>query len=178
MTINRNILYALLFISSCSEPEKDTELRYTDLKNYFEAEVMRMEHSGRKVDKTVSRNGSAESKANISPDWRAELSLFIESDINKPAWRNSYSIKEDSVSVEYKAIGDDLRTRSIRIIKDTDGDIREISIANHTSNKLYSSSEELSYIPDSMYRIFKKQDVIVIGRNEYEIKGLLRQEQD
>jgi hypothetical protein len=178
MRVNRNILFGLLLISSCSGPEQTADLRYIDLKGYFEAEAARMEQSGRKVDKTVSRNGSAESKTGIAPDWRTELSLFIESDINKPAWKTSYSIREDSISVEYEAIGDDLRTRLIKIMKDTHGDIREVSITNQISNRLYSSSEELSYIPDSLYKIFKKQDVIVIGQNEYEIKGLLQQGKD
>jgi hypothetical protein len=127
-----------------------------------------------KVDKTVSRNSVSENRENISPNWDAEFSMFAESDINKPAWTDSYTVRTDSSGTSYTAIDNKLRTRSIRLKKNKSGSIIEVAVVNLTKNYLYSSSEELLYIPDSLYRILKKQDVILLGNNSYEISGIFK----
>lgn len=147
-----------------------------DLKGFFTSEAKRLKQGQVKVDKTVSRNGISESREGIIPDWEREVQLFTESDINKPAWNKSYKVTASDSAILYSVLDSGLRTRSVSIRKDNQGRIREISISNSTRNELYQTSEELTYIPDSMYRIVKKQDVIILGRNEYEIKGLLLQE--
>ncbi len=145
-----------------------------DLKGFFEQEAIRLSKTSATVEKTVSRNGISESKKDISPDWNIELSLFTESDINKPAWKDSYRISKDSTGTSYIALDNKLRTRSIRIRKNRQGDLSELVIFNRIANNLYSSTEELKYIPDSLYRIIKTQDVILLGNNNYEISGIFR----
>jgi hypothetical protein len=167
------LIFLFLVLASCTT-EKVTERRYVDLKGFVTEEVSRLGKSKTKVNKTVSRNGSSESKESISPDWDTELSLFSESDINKPAWSNSYVVSENNNSTSYTATDSKLRTRSILIRKNRDGGIAQLSIVNSTKNYLYSSSEELLYIPDSLYQIIKKQDVLLLGNNSYKISGFFK----
>ncbi|WP_139377336.1 hypothetical protein [Daejeonella lutea] len=149
-------------------------MKYVDLKTFFSEEITRLTKQKTYVDKTVSRNGVSESRNNILPDWESELSLFIESDINKPAWSSSYTINNDNSITTYTAADSKLRTRSIKIKKNTAGEIKTVSIVNMTNNALYSSSEELSYSPDSLYQIIKRQDVLFLGNNNYKISGIFK----
>ncbi len=168
------LIFLSLVLVSCSGSGKVSERRYMDLKGFFESEVSRLGKLKSRINKTVSRNGVSESKENISPDWGAELSLFSGSDINKPAWSNSYIVSDSNGNTLYTATDSKLRTRSILIRKNKNGGITQLSIINKTTNHLYSSSEELLYIPDSLYQIIKKQDVLLLGNNSYKISGFFK----
>ena len=164
----------LVFISSCSNREEmKTETAFFDIKGFFEAEVKRLTNKKSTVNKSVRQNDHSEVKKNLSVDWENELALFIASDINKPAWKDSYKISGDSVHFNYVAIDTNLRTRSVEIKKDLEGRAIFFKIKNMTRSKLYESSEELTYIPDSIYAINKSQSVRFLGKNTYQISGIL-----
>jgi hypothetical protein len=166
------LLFAFLVFSSCSEPTEKKEIKtYADLKGFFDAEVRRLTKSDPQIKKTVARNHDSETRNVKKIDWKSELSLFAESDINKPAWQDSYRVIKQGTKTIYLATDNDLRTREISISKDIKGKIMKISILNHEKNMLYSSTEQLLYIPDSIYQISKQQHVAVIGDNRYYISG-------
>jgi hypothetical protein len=162
----------LIFISSCSNQEEmKTKTTFFDIKGFFESEVKRLTNKKSTVNKSVRQNDQSEIKKNLSVDWVNELALFIASDINKPAWKDSYKISGDSVHFNYLAIDTNLRTRSVEIKKDQQGRAVFFKIKNITRSKLYESSEELIYIPDSIYTINKNQSVRLLGKNTYKISG-------
>jgi hypothetical protein len=162
----------LIFISSCSNPEEmKTKTAFFDIKGFFESEVKRLTNRKSTVNKSVRQNEQSEIKKNLSVDWANELALFIASDINKPAWKDSYKISGDSVHLSYVAIDTNLRTRSVEIKIDQQGRTVFFKIKNITRSKLYESSEELTYIPDSIYTINKNQIVRFLGKNTYQISG-------
>ncbi len=162
----------ILFISSCNgKQEVKTRASFFDVKGFFEAESKRLTANHYKADKRVSQNELSEEKRAVSVNWEDELALFVSSDINKPAWRDSYRIKEDSIQVSYMAIDTNLRTRYLQIKKDKLGRPVYFRIKNITLSQLYESSEELTYIPDSIYTINKNQRVRFLGDNNYRIIG-------
>lgn len=169
-------LFILLLIlnSSCSSREEmKTKTAFFDINGFFETEVKRLTNKKSTVNKSVRQNDQSEVKNNLSVDWRDELALFIASDINKPAWKDSYKISGDSVHFSYLAIDTNLRTRSVEIKKDKGGRAVFFKIKNMTRSKLYESSEELTYIPDSIYKINKNQSVRFLGKNTYQISGIV-----
>lgn len=170
----QTIILAILFLTACRSSEDQVSQKYMDLKSYFAKEAIRMNGSDKWVSKTVSRNGVSESKQ-VKPDWAAEFRLFEESDINKPAWVDSYQIRDSGESILYTALDAKLRTRKITIAKKPDGEIKSISIVNYAKNNLYTSAEQLIYIPDSLFQISKSQDVVLMGKNEYLIRSVLSQ---
>lgn len=164
----------LIFASSCSSREEiKTKAAFFDIKGFFEAEVKRLTSKKSTVNKSVRQNGQSEVKKNLSVDWENELALFIASDINKPAWKDSYRISGDSVHFNYIATDTNLRTRTVEIKMDREGRIVIFKIKNMTRSKLYESSEELIYVPDSIYTINKNQSVRFLGKNNYQISGTL-----
>ncbi len=171
--LTRCTILIVLILASCSGVERSAPV-YVDLKKFFEQEALRFEKLKIKINKSVSRNGISESKNNMSVDWTNEFRLFAESDINKPAWRNSYKIITDSTQILYTALDSNLRTRSILLKKNQDGRVVCISIVNETRNSLYDSTEKLHYTRDSMYSILKHQDIAILGKNDYQITGILK----
>lgn len=167
------LIIAFLAFSACNQPEQKEVKSYADLKGFFESEAKRLEKADPKVYKTVARNDASETRSVGNINWKTELSLFAESDINKPAWQDSYKVISQAGKTIYLATDSSLRTREISINKDPQGKIKKIKILNHTKNMLYSSTEQLIYIPDSLYQISKQQNVVFIGDNRYYILGVL-----
>jgi len=166
------ILFLTICLTSCKPAIKETgaSLKYFDIKGYFEKDSARLTQAHKMVFKTVSHNGVAESRKMYIANWGLELNFFKSSDINRPAWRDSYTIQTDSNFLIYKAKDPDLKTREI-MIKMVNKKVKWILITNYTKNLLYTTKEKLSYFPDSLYSIEKMQAVRVIGINRYAIKG-------
>ena len=165
-------LLLLVSFSSCFKSEVETvqEEYFFSLKNYFESEAQRLTNQQSVIQKEVKRNATSEEKEIEIEDWKKEFGLFIESDINKSSWKDSYQEINHQDTLIYQSKDPELRTQEIVIIKENQ-QIKEISVKNVVKNYLYSSIENLVYFPDSLYQVNKTQDVIVLGANEYEITG-------
>ncbi|MDB5156998.1 MAG: hypothetical protein JWR50_1705 [Mucilaginibacter sp.] len=167
------LLCVVTLLPSCKpDAIQDSAPNYFDLKGYFNKEILRLSKHNHPVLKTVTHNDISETKkVNISK-WDLELNLFIQSDINKPAWRDSYTVQNTGNAIFYRAKTPDLKTRLI-VVNKKDNKIKWILIYNSTKNILYQTTEKLSYFPDSVYIIQKYQKVRLLGANNYVIKGTL-----
>lgn len=171
-------LFFAISLFSCTQKEAElsNEAYFFSLKSYFEKEAERLTNQRAFVLKEVSRNAEFEEKKIEIQDWKKEFGLFIESDINKLSWKDSYqeSIGKNTLNgpdtLIYRSMDPELRTQEIKIVKDSIK-VKEIVIRNSIKNYLYNSVEELKYHPDSLYEINKKQDVIILGSNDYHILG-------
>jgi hypothetical protein len=167
-------LILLLGFTSCQNDRnsaKDTMV-FFDLKGYFKADSARLSKLNPLVNKTVVHNKVTETQKLHIPNWGTELSLFSESDINKPAWKESYSTSTTDSLLIYRAKDPSLKTREI-IVKRDGNRVKWIMIFNYTKNVLYETTEKLSYFPDSLYLIQKRQRVRVLGTDSYKISGTL-----
>jgi hypothetical protein len=165
------ILFAS-FLSSCKPDIAKSDIKFFDMKAYFHADSLHLTKLNHLTFKTVTHNGITESKKVHINNWGLELSLFSESDINKPAWTDSYTVQNSGNTLIYRAKDPELKTREI-IINKQDNKIKWILIYNSTKNILYQTHEKLSYFPDSIYIIEKYQKVRLLGANNYTIKGTL-----
>ncbi len=167
------LIISALCLTACSfsDKKKEQAVNYYNLQKYFFEEAGRLNQSKPKVVKTVKHNNVSETQNIKIEDWTQELALFIESDINKAAWKNSYQKDSTSTKISYIAKEENLRTRKIVILLN-DNKPTKISITNQTKNNLYHTKEELIYIPDSLYQIDKFQDVKVLGINNYQVRGI------
>lgn len=168
------LLLAILS-SSCKPEIKETgaELKFFDIKGYFKADSTRLRIKNPTLVKTVTHNGKAETEQVKISNWGTELEPFISSDINKPAWRDSYSVQDSDGVVVYQAKVPGIKTRRIQI-KRSGNKLAWISIYNHTKNMLYEDMETLTYFPDSLYTIQKKQHVRLMGNDNYQIKAVFK----
>lgn len=162
------------FISACENPgENVSKQTYFSIENYFKKESLKLNKRHPLVKKTVVQNESKQRQTIRIKDWQKEFGLFIQSDINKPAWRGSYTVVSNKDFIIYTAKLPELNTKKI-IIRKSGDKIGYVVIANSVSNFLYSSKERLTYYPDSLYRIEKKQQIKIIGQNRYFIEGKIK----
>jgi hypothetical protein len=161
--------------------ESRASMKYFDLQGFFRADSARLARLNPLILKTVKHNGVSESRKLHIVNWGTELSLFSQSDINKPAWKDSYSITADSNIIIYRALDSTLKTREI-LIKKSNGKVKYIMIENAVEKDLYKKKillyktlEKLSYFPDSLYLIQKSQTVRILGKNNYDIAGYFNQ---
>nr|WP_294946145.1 hypothetical protein [uncultured Mucilaginibacter sp.] len=158
---------------ACKPEIKETgaTLKYFDLKEFFKTDSARLAKLNPTITKTVSHNGEAETKRLKVMNWGQEFGLFTSSDINKPAWKDSYAVQENADSIVYKAKFPELKTREI-VIRKYDGKVTSIYILNNIHNLLYTATEKLTYAPGQYYLLEKHQKVKVMGPNNYLIKGV------
>lgn len=173
----RAVIAAFIFMAllpSCKPDnlQAGSAPKYFDIKGYFDTNTALLSKRNPLVNKAVTQDSVTETKPVHIENWDAELSLFSQSDINKPAWRDSYDVDSGATGVIYRAKTLDLRTQLI-VINKKGNKIKWLMIYNNSQNMLYQTSEKLSYFPDSLYIIQKYQKVRLLGANNYLVKGFL-----
>ena len=167
------ILLISFLILGCTSSSKKDEVRkiyYFDLKSYFQNLADSLNRNQKTIHKIVAKNGVKEEKNIQVTDWKNEFALFIDADINKSAWQDSYTKDSTANNIIYKAKDEDLKTRSISIYL-TKGKPKQIIIKTKVDNLLYHSEENLTYNDGLSYQIKKHQKVILLGLNDYLIEG-------
>lgn len=160
------------FLISCQAPPAARQkLTYPDIQGFFKQEIKRLQKVQPLIEKSVHLNKENETKTLSEINWEDELSLFIQSDINKPAFKGLYQKQKEADEVVYSTSDPKLKTRQIRILYSPKGKIERIAITNHTQNSLYTSDEFLEYRPDSLYQIVKRQEVRLMGTQNYWVLG-------
>lgn len=149
-------------------------LNFFDLKGFFEAEAASLNAEKMNVQKTIRHNGKEETQVTQIADWKEELRMFSDSDINRPAWREKYSLDSTDLGdgltlLHYKAIDKTLTTQVLDVKKRKDK-VHSILIVNKISNDIYESQQYLTYIPNQSYTIEKIQDVVLFDKDEYNIQ--------
>lgn len=167
----------ILALSACSSdntgnPQTATHsLPYFSLAGYFEKEAVRLQQQNPEISKTVAKDGEEEQKNIHVADWEKEFALFIDADINKPAWQNSYRVDSIGFSITYTSTDSTLRTKEIYVEKSASDNVKHIRITNRVDNMLYQTNEQLDYYVDSLYQISKQQQVRIIGKSHYAVTG-------
>jgi hypothetical protein len=191
------IIFLLLIFSNCKEGAPQYLGNTTplfDLKGFLDNEIATHLKDVKTVKKTVTVNGKTETKEVAIKDWKEELKPFFDSDINRPAWMDKYSILNldqfknyDTVFFkrQFNAIDKNLKTQRIeiwfevalkvRVDKSTDkidtiaqmGYPSQVSVFNTGNSAINKSYQLLSY-NQSGYTIISKQKLI--GSNEDKVK--------
>jgi hypothetical protein len=172
----RNLLKAsmvIVLLSGCMAKE-DQEVKqqasYFDLKGYFSTTAQQLQKRNPTVDKSVAKNELTETKKLKMENWNQELALFMEADINKPAWKDSYTKDSSATKITYISKDPDLKTQKIEIYFEKGLPVK-FSIHTSVTNLLYDTEEHLEFYSDSAYLINKHQKVVLLGENNYLIKG-------
>lgn len=160
--------YFLLALVSCQTPaETSTEPNaYYDVKGFVQNQIQLLSQQQPTIEKTMVVGQEEEKRTTKSVDWKKELELFLQADINKPAFRLSYATQRpDSLTYEYTLqTEEDLPVRFLKVVLDkTSGKPALIEAEISSKNKLYESEKYLSM------RCEEKAGVWRIG--SYQIKG-------
>jgi hypothetical protein len=166
-------------LAACNFPtlpnQKKAETPFFDLKSFFEEEARYLKAQNMSIKKTIRHNDTTEEHIIKVENWNDELRLFSESDINKPSWKNKYTLDSTDIGnglvlLHYKATDKGLSTQVLDV-KLADANVHSIVIINKTSNQVYEAQQYLTYIPHKSYTIEKIQDVTLFDKDEYNIKA-------
>jgi len=173
--MRRYLALMLICLSACNnaEPAKSVSSSGNfDLVAYFGNEIKRLEKKSPTVIKSVWINGKRETKSIRITDWKKELSIFTDADINKRAWDGEFKKSLTDTAERYSTLNDKIPVKEIRICKIA-GRITALHILIRNSNYLYTSTDTLSYYPDSVYQIKKMQQIRFMKSKSYQILGKL-----
>ena len=149
---------------SPSETAEQLEVKsYFDLEGFFEKEKERLAGQ-QNFKKTVIVNGETEVNETAEIDFEKELTIFSNSDINRPAWSDKYSVdsifneKKELVHIGYETSDEKLRTRKMAV-DFNGGAVSKIQIENMTSTAIANAQQSLTYEPAKGYAIESRQKV-------------------
>jgi hypothetical protein len=163
------ITFAVLllgWLAACGSEQRTipTGKQFFDLRHYFEQEVDILQQRRPKVLKRVSLGTQTEEHQLDSINFKQELGVFANSDINRPAWSDKYAV--DSIfaegsqlaKLEYKALDEAMKTRKV-LVEFKAGSVEKVFIENKSENTVASSSQLLTYLAGTGYTIESHQKV-------------------
>ena len=171
------ILFTLFSCGNSESPQstdRKSSLNYFDIRGYMEAEIKKLAQEP-SFNKSVYVNGEKETKRLESIDLENELTPFIDSDINKPAWAGKYDVDStfnqahQLIGLHYQSKDRKLKTKSIAI--DFEGtDVSKIFIVNAVNSSVANTYQTLTYQPQKGFSIESKQDVSLMAKNHFKIE--------
>jgi hypothetical protein len=169
-------LLSILFFSCAQEQDVKT-IKYFDIKALFNNQMEMLAKQKPVFNKEVEINSEKEIKDISNINWEKELSPFIQSDINKPAFLGSYDIIETDSTLKYSLkTGEKKPISSISITKSQQNQqIKFINIASSDENMLYRWEKHITATFEEgnlkKYTIKGKQKILVFDEENYNIMG-------
>jgi hypothetical protein len=137
----KKILLLSIISLSCSEQKDFTEKKYFDLKGFSENLIVDLQKRKPEVRKVWQLASKVETKNSNVIDWQKELALFVEADLNKKAFLNSYEIINNGPESLFSLKkGEELPVKKIIVRKDALGRVGNIKIERSTNNYLFKAS--------------------------------------
>lgn len=151
-------------LAACSAPankKQEVKPAFFELGTYMEGQIAALQSAQPKAFKVITFNGKSEEKQLDKLDYERELALFVQADINKPAWIGKYSIdstfkQAELESLQYKAIDEALPTRHIRI-DFAQNQVSRVVVREKLKSVLADTDRELIYLPKEGYQINSTQ---------------------
>lgn len=171
-------LSTLLCLSACVDTstagKSIVEKPFFDLKDYFAQEIERLAEK-KNVTKKAFYNDKEETKIIENPNFSNELLIFSNTDINRTAWLDKYSVdstfnsQQDLVAINYAATDEKLKTKSVRV-EFANNDVSLIEITTVGNSAISQTENYLTYSPTKGYSIKSKQDVKFVSKNNINIQ--------
>jgi hypothetical protein len=158
----------IFFLMGCDNPEdKPAEDKtYYDVKGFIETQIVYLAEQKPTVHKKMSVAGKNEDRTTKEVDWKKELELFVQADINKPAYRKSYSVtKPDSLTTLYTLQPtENLPVQYLKVQVDKiTGNPTAIQALLRSENKLYRSEKHIEMHCASQANQWRLTDYAIKG---------------
>ncbi len=137
------ILVMLMLCVSCKEESTTTVHKYFDLNTAITNQISVLDRMKPTFSKTVWNDNVPEKKEVKIEDWSKEFELLLQTDLNKPAYLNSYEVSKSDSSIVYQLKkSENLPVKSIKIlIKNNQMTAFDAKIANQ--NYLYETDKHV-----------------------------------
>lgn len=167
----RLLFSSLLVLLLCTcDPAQNTDVAapspvgetiFFDLTDYIDAETERLTENKITANKTITLNGKTESKQNTVINYKNDLRLFREADINKPAWSDKYDTDEQKLSGNHRVTTYTTRDSSLIVhrllVEEDQGVPVRIEIDRKTGTVLSNGIHQLRYESGKGYSVKTQQ---------------------
>ncbi len=178
------LLIITLFFVACKKEQKNEdstslEKKYFDLVKIVKTDIDNNSTKKCGEEKTVSINGKPESKKIDTVDWKKEMQLLLDCDINKPSWKGKYNVQilNDSLKYLYIAVSTKIPVRQLAVnYEQKNGRIISIEIKKKTGTALFSNEQQIIYFPEKSFKVNGSQQALFMQdfNSEVEIKYLCK----
>jgi hypothetical protein len=164
---------------SCSAPESNgKESTYYQWEVFLNGAIKELNENPKMVHKTIFLDGKKEEKVFRTMNWEKEWAVFLESDLNKPAYRLSYDNLSEDRLIWYSAkIGEKVPIKTFKMHLDAIGQPLQVEIMISQSNYLYETSKMLNMnIIDGhveTYSIDGYQKIRFLSPTTYKLMGVM-----
>ncbi|MBC8156053.1 MAG: hypothetical protein H7Z72_24445 [Bacteroidetes bacterium] len=158
---------------------------YYDVATFVKGQIDILEELKPTVSKALNIKGQQQTQKTNVINWSRELELFVQADINKPAFRNSYQVgRPDSLTFEYiLKPGEKETVYSLRVQLDSvTQQPRQIEAVLTTMNPLYNSERRLllesgpgkgNQWQVRHYNMTGFQQLTFFGKNDFSVEGTI-----
>ena len=166
-------------LSACNPEIKEGQTkRYFDLKGLVETQIKTLNKQKLVVQKTILMSNKVENQSINTIDWAKELELFIQTDLNKPAFAQSYQVDSSLAGVKYTLKETEkLPVKYLTISKIGEDTIKVEALVSN-ENYLYETERHLKLAIKndivSDYQIEGFQKIIFGDKKAFKINGIIK----
>ncbi len=164
---------------SCSDPAEvyyENDRYYFDLPTFLNERIANLQKNNQWVRKHVTKDGHEHIIERGDIEWNEELDLFLDSDINRPAWRGEFKVDtiklEREYVVTYKTENKQIPVKNVVVTIDKDTrQCLKLTVDRRTKNFLYQSDQSLYYTTGEGYIMKGKLSINYLFDSEYSIQS-------
>lgn len=181
------LLFLIFLLPACQpdmENKEEQEKVFYDVSGFIEKQVLVLNALKPSVSKTTEMGALKNEISTREIDWKKELELFAQADINKPSFKQSYSVRRpDAGTYIYTSReGDRLPIRQLTVTVDEQNQPVTILASILTENKLYSSAKNISLacvkkgteVRIASYRIQGFQKLVLMDKKPFQVKAIIQ----
>ena len=167
-----------ILLCACSSGKGPEINYYIDLEELISQEIDRLEQANPSVKKRISLNGELEEKQIDDIDWKSELNLFLQADINKAAYSDLYDAdtlftnksRNRYSKISYKANSHKLKTQELHFyfLRNTDV-VFKIEGRIERINFLYTMQEDFGITLGHSYFVTSTQKVLFLKERDFRL---------
>ncbi|NBA76029.1 hypothetical protein GOQ04_10785 [Emticicia sp. ODNR4P] len=171
-------LFLMLSVMACNQQVEQSNHKYFDLKGTFETQIKELSRRKPTVQKSVKVGTTADTQTKVIQDWEKELDFFIQADLNKPAFLNSYQISQNDSLVTYM-----LKPTETQLVKEIklvlkNGKLQQVYALLSDENYLYKTRKEIKADFEhnrlKHYEIDGFQQLVFGEKKAYQIKATIQ----
>lgn len=174
-----SLLIFCALLSACNEELKENQTKkYFDLKGLIESQIKTLNIQKPLVQKSILIAEKSENQVVKTIDWAKEFEFFIQADLNKPAFTQSYRVDSLSTGVKYTLKETEkLPVKYLNITK-IGAEVIGIQALVKNENYLYETERylKLSFKNNQVidYQINGYQKIIFGDKKNFKINGVIK----
>ncbi len=172
------LIISLLSVGCSQSSNENTTKTYFDLAGFINQKITQLSDSKPLTNKKLLIGEKTENIQTKDIDWKKELELFLQADLNKQSYQLSYAKDSSQNMLIYQLKkGENLPVKTLKIEFDKEKSPKHIEALMQVENYLYKSEKKLSMDLDKKqlknYQIEGWQELFVGSKKSFKVVGIL-----